>query len=112
MSTDFFDIALSLASSGDGDDAAWVLATGQTLLDVQEKGSQQGFRGFRDAVGWHPKIFSKLLTIGKDARLFAHVSDLPTSYTAIYALASLNDEEFAAAAEEGDITECLRQVHW
>ena len=54
MSTDFFDIALSLASSGDGDDAAWVLATGQTLLDVQEKGSQQGFRGFRDAVGWHP----------------------------------------------------------
>jgi len=54
MSTDFFDIALSLASPGDGDDAAWVLATGQTLLDVQEKGSQQGFRGFRDAVGWHP----------------------------------------------------------
>ena len=36
MSTDFFDIALSLASSGDGDDAAWVLATDQTLLDVQE----------------------------------------------------------------------------
>ena len=34
MSTDFFDIALSLASPGDGDDAAWVLATGQTLLDV------------------------------------------------------------------------------
>ena len=47
MSTDFFDIALSLASSGDGDDAAWVLATGQTLLDVQEKGSQQGVSWFQ-----------------------------------------------------------------
>ena len=112
MSTDFSDIASSLASAGYGDDAASVLATCQTLLDVQDQASQQEFRDFRDAVGWHPKIFSKLLTIGKDERLFDYATDLPASYTAIYALASLNDEEFAAAAEEGDITECLRQVHW
>ena len=76
MSTDFFDIASSLASAGYGDDAASVLATCQTLLDVQEQASQQEFRDFRDAVGWHPKIFSKLLTIGKDERLFAHVSPI------------------------------------
>ena len=34
MSTDFSDIAASLASRGYGDDAAAVLATGQTLLGV------------------------------------------------------------------------------
>ena len=104
MSTDFSDIASSLASAGYGDDAASVLATCQTLLDVQEQASQQEFRDFRDAVGWHPKIFSKLLTIGKDERLFDYATDLPASYTAIYALASLNDEEFAAAGEEGVIS--------
>ena len=104
MSTDFSGIASSLASAGYGDDAASVLATCQTLLDVQEQASQQEFRDFRDAVGWHPKIFSKLLTIGKDERLFDYATDLPASYTAIYALASLSDEEFAAAGEEGVIS--------
>ena len=104
MSTDFSDIASSLASAGYGGDAASVLATCQTLLDVQDQASQQEFRDFRDAVGWHPKIFSKLLTIGKDERLFDYATDLPASYTAIYALASLSDEEFAAAGEEGVIS--------
>ena len=104
MGAEFLSIAAALASGGYGETAEAVLATGQALLHVQKETSLQEFRDFRDAVGWHPKIFSKLLMIGKDPRLLPHVSDLPTSYTAIYALASLSDEEFAAAAKEGVIS--------
>ena len=46
MSTDFSDIASSLASAGYGGDAASVLATCQILLDVQDQASQQEFRDF------------------------------------------------------------------
>ena len=95
------DAVIDLASGGYGESAAAVVATGKRLADIQAKTNPSDFRVFRDEVSWHPKVFSKVLTIGKDKRLETHIKDLPDSYSAIYAFALLNDEEFAVAVNEG-----------
>jgi len=96
--------AKDLASRGYGESAASVLNTGKRLAEIQEKISADDFRVFRDQVAWHPKVFSKVLTIGKDSRLTKYCKDLPDSYSAIYALALLTDEDFAAAVKEGVVS--------
>ena len=89
--------AKDLASRGYGESAASVLNTGKRLAEIQEKISADDFRVFRDQVAWHPKVFSKVLTIGKDSRLTKYCKDLPDSYSAIYAISLLTDEDFAAS---------------
>ena len=93
--------AKDLASRGYGESAASVLNTGKRLAEIQEKISADDFRVFRDQVAWHPKVFSKVLTIGRDKRLDGHIKDLPDSYSAIYAFSLLTDPEFTAAVKEG-----------
>ena len=99
--TELRQAEIDLASSGYGEDAASVVATGRKLAEIQDKASPSDFRIFRDQVGWHPKVFSKVLTIGRDKRLDGHIKDLPDSYSAIYAFSLLTDPEFTAAVKEG-----------
>jgi len=101
---DLTKAAKDLASRGYGESAASVLNTGKRLAAIQDKTSPDDFRVFRSEVSWHPKVFSKVLTIGKDSRLERHLKDLPDSYSAIYALSLLSDEDFAAAVKEGIVS--------
>ena len=49
----------------------------------------------------HPKVWGKLIAIHRDRRLLPLQEHLPASYTALYALVVMSDEELEAAQREG-----------
>lgn len=58
---------------------------------------------FQKNLDLHPKVWDKLVAINKDQRLPPLQKDLPASYTALYALVVMKDEELKAAEAEGGI---------
>ena len=65
-----------------------------------DKGNISTFQMNQDL---HPKVWDKLVAIHNDQRLLPLRKDLPASYTALYALVVMKDEELKAAEEEGVI---------
>ena len=65
-----------------------------------DKGTISTFQMNQDL---HPKVWDKLVAIHNDQRLLPLRKDLPASYTALYALVVMKDEELKAAEEEGVI---------
>jgi hypothetical protein len=93
--------AAELAARGQGKTAAEVIDTGQTLLLQEVRLNSEDFQTFCKATGWHPKVVSKLLVIGRDKRLLPLTPQLPRSYSAIYPLTTLTDAELNLAVSEG-----------
>jgi hypothetical protein len=58
---------------------------------------------FQDNQKLHPKVWDKLVAIHKDQKLRPIKDLLPASYTALYALVVMSDEEFSAAVAEEDL---------
>ena len=94
-------LAADLAAKGQGKTALEVLDTGQTLLLQEVCLNSEDFQTFCKATGWHPKVVSKLLVIGRDKRLLPLTPQLPGSYSAIYPLTTLSDAELNLAVSEG-----------
>ena len=65
-----------------------------------DKGTISTFQMNQDL---HPKVWDKLVAIHNDQRLLPLRKDLPASYTALYALVVMKDEELKAAEAEGGI---------
>jgi hypothetical protein len=93
--------AAELAARGQGKTAAEVIDTGQTMLLQEVRLNSEDFQTFCKATGWHPKVVSKLLVIGRDKRLLPLTPQLPRSYSAIYPLTTLTDAELNLAVSEG-----------
>lgn len=94
-------LAKDLALKGYGDAAQQVLDTAQALVQQEQQLSAEDFKAFRAGTTWHPKVFSKLLSIGRDQRLVEIAERLPASYSSIYPLTTLSDAELKAAVSEG-----------
>ena len=94
-------LAEDLAQKGYGDTAQQVLVTAQVLVQQEHQLSAEDFKAFRAGTTWHPKVFSKLLSIGRDQRLVEVAERLPASYSSIYPLTTLSDAELKAAVSEG-----------
>jgi hypothetical protein len=85
---------------------------GRTALDVLETAAlvaaadqdwdKSAVRDFQRDQEIHPKVWGKLVAIAKSKNLEkVPMKDLPASYTALYALVVMSDEELAAAQSEG-----------
>ena len=61
----------------------------------------QDFQILCKGTGWHPKVITKLLAIGRDKRLVPLLPQLPGSYSAIYPFTTLTDAELNLAVSEG-----------
>ena len=94
-------LAADLAAQGHGKTAYEVLESGQTLAHMEERLPQEDFQTLCKGTGWHPKVISKLLVIGRDKRLVPLLPQLPGSYSAIYPLTTLTDAELNLAVSEG-----------
>ena len=93
-------LAADLAAKGQGKTAQEVLDTGQTLVLQEVRLTPEDFQTLCKGTGWHPKVVSKLLVIGRDKRLLPLTSQLPGSYSAIYPLTTLTDAELNLAVSE------------
>jgi len=94
-------LAADLAAQGYGKSAYEVLESGQTLALMEQRLSPEDFQTLCKGTGWHPKVITKLLAIGRDKRLVPLVPQLPGSYSAIYPLTTLTDAELNLAVSEG-----------
>jgi hypothetical protein len=94
-------LAAALAAQGHGKTAYEVLESGQTLAHMEERLPQEDFQTLCKGTGWHPKVISKLLAIGRDKRLVPLLPQLPGSYSAIYPLTTLTDADLNLAVSEG-----------
>jgi hypothetical protein len=93
-------LAADLAAQGHGNSAYEVIESSQTLALMEQRLTPKEFQDLCRGTGWHPKVISKLLTIGRDKRLVPLLSQLPGSYSAIYPLTTLTDAELNLAVSE------------
>ncbi len=94
-------LAAELADQGHGKTAYEVLESGQALTRMEQRLTPEDFQTLCKGTGWHPKVITKLLVIGRDKRLAPLLPQLPGSYSAIYPLTTLTDAELNLAVSEG-----------
>ncbi len=89
---------------GYGKTAQEVLGTASLVRDADESWTPQEVSAFLQDADMHPKVWEKLRSIAQDTRLHGvPVTSLPSTYTALYALVVLSDEEWTQAMQEGVI---------
>jgi len=86
-----------------GRDGAGVLVTAGLVAAANASWDKGAINTFQDIQKLHPKVWDKLVAIHKDQKLRAIEDLLPASYTALYALVVMKDEELKAAVAEKDL---------
>ena len=85
-----------------GKDAAGVLETARLIEAANDAWDKATVRTFLEEQKLNPQVWDKLLGIAKSKNLERVPEDhLPASYTALYALVVMKEEELAVALEEG-----------
>jgi len=79
-----------------------VLATAALIATADQDWEKTAVRDFQRDQGIHPKVWGKLVAIAKSRNLEkVPKKDLPISYTALYALVVMKEQELAAVLKEG-----------
>lgn len=87
---------------GYGKTAPEVLGTAALVAAADSSWSQDQIQDFQTQAEMHPKVWEKLCSIARDTRLKQiPESSLPGTYTALYALVVLSDQEWDTALQEG-----------
>ena len=84
-----------------GRDGAGVLVTAGLVAAANASWDKGAIGNFQDNQKLHPKVWDKLVAIHKDQKLLGIKDLLPASYTALYALVVMSDEELKAALQDG-----------
>jgi len=84
-----------------GSTAAEVLETAALVAAADQDWDKATVAAFQDAQKIHGKVWGKLVAIHKDQRLKLYQDSLPASYTALYALVVMKDQELDAAITDG-----------
>jgi len=84
-----------------GATAADVLETAALIAAAAQEWEPSAVAFFQEEQKIHKKVWDKLLAIHRDSRLKALQDFLPASYTALYALVVMKDEELNAAVADG-----------
>ena len=87
-----------------GSDGAEVLVTAGLVAAANASWDKGAIGTFQDNQKLHPKVWDKLVAIARSENVKGlPEKSLPASYTAIYALVVMSDEEFSAAVAEEDL---------
>ena len=87
-----------------GDTAQQVLDLCDLVAEAESAWSSAELKAFLKEVGTNPMVWRRLFSIAQDKRLPALVENLPSSYSALYALTNFSDQELEAAVKEGVIS--------
>lgn len=86
-----------------GCSAAEILETCALVAEYAQEHTPDQVKAFQEKVGINPQVWLRLLALHRDERLKKHLEKLPTSYTTLYAIHRMNDEEVEAAVQQGVI---------
>ena len=87
-----------------GDTAQQVLDLCELVAEAESNWSSAELKAFLKEVGTNPMVWRRLSSIAQDKRLPALVKNLPSSYSALYALTNFSDQELEAAVKDGVIS--------
>ena len=97
-------LRIDLIEKDYGDTAQQVLDLCDLVAEAESAWSSTELKAFLKEVGTNPMVWRRLFSIAQDKRLPALVENLPSSYTALYALTNFNDQELEAGVKEGVIS--------
>jgi hypothetical protein len=98
-----YQLKIPLIEKDYGNTAAEVLETCALVAQYAKERTPEQIKEFQKQVEINPQVWSRLIALHRDERLKKHLTDLPASYTALYAISRMNDEEFEAAVNQGII---------
>ena len=96
-------LRIDLIEKDYGDTAQQVLDLCDLVAEAETSWSSTELKEFLRQVGTNPMVWRRLFSIAQDKRLPALVENLPSSYTALYALTNFSDQELEAGVKEGVI---------
>ena len=83
-----------------GSTAEEVLVTCSHVAEFAEKSSTQEIKELQQRVNINPQVWSRLILLSKDSRLWQNCHRLPASYSALYAVSRLTNKEFRLALDQ------------
>lgn len=87
-----------------GDTVQQVLDLCELVAKAESAWSSTELKAFLKEVGTNPMVWRRLFSISQDKRLPALVENLPSSYSALYALTNFSDQELEAGVKMGVIS--------
>jgi hypothetical protein len=94
----------TLLLKGDyGRSAAEVLETCALVAEYTQEHTPDQVKAFQEKVSINSQVWLRLLALHRDERLKRHLEHLPASYTTLYAIHRMSDEEVEAAVQQGVI---------
>jgi hypothetical protein len=110
-----YKLEIPLIEKDYGSNAAEVLETCALVAEYAREYTPDQIRAFQEKVEINPQVWLRLLALHRDERLKKHLEHLPPSYTVLYAIHRMKDEEIEAAVQQGVITptaSSLRILAW
>jgi hypothetical protein len=86
-----------------GRSAAEVLETCALVAEYTQEHTSDQVKAFQEKVSINSQVWLRLLALHRDERLKKHLEHLPASYTTLYAIHRMSDEEVEAAVQQGVI---------
>lgn len=99
-----YKLEIPLLEKDYGNSAAEVLRTCALVAEYAHEHTPDQIKAFQKKVAINPQVWLRLLALHRDERLKKHTVHLPPSYTALYAIHRMKDEEIDAAVQQGVIT--------
>ena len=97
-------LRIALIERDYGDTAKQVLDLCALVMEAESTLSYMKLKAFLSGTGTNPMVWRRLVSIAKDNRLPPLVENLPSSYTALYALSNFSDQELEAGVKQGVIS--------
>ena len=101
--TRFQRLESSLKAARYGSSAKEVLETCALVAQYAQEHTPDQVKAFQEKVRINPQVWLRLLALHRDERLQKHQEHLPASYTTLYAIHRMSDEEVEAAVQQGVI---------
>jgi hypothetical protein len=98
-----YKLTIPLIEKDYGDTAAEVLKTCALVAEYAQEHTPDQVKVFQENVEINPQVWLRLIALHKDERLKQHLKHLPASYTALYAVSRMKDEQIEAAIKQGII---------
>ena len=98
-----YKLLIPLTEKDYGNSAREVLQTCALAAEYAQEHTPDQVKAFQEKVEINPQVWLRLLAIHRDERLKKHLEHLPASYTTLYAIHRMRDEEVEAAVQQGVI---------
>ena len=101
--TRFYKLGIALKAARYGTSTVQVLRTCELVAQYEEEHTPDQVKEFQEEVSINPQVWARLLALHRDERLKRYQENLPCTYTTLYAIHRMSDEEVEAAVQQGVI---------